>query len=147
MTAKEYLNQIMMLSDAISHLESKIECLRETAGGSAAIRYDKLNVQISAQPDIMERNVLRLMDLEDKLLVMKLKHETLKHDVTCLIERLENENDKTVLKMHYVYGYSFNRISAELGKDIRWMKRVHSRALESFEMLYLLDTPPLNDVK
>lgn len=147
MNAKEYLEQIESLTIRIEQMENRLECMRETAGGSAAIRYDKLNVQISAQPDIMERNVLRLMDLEDKLLVMKLKYETLKHDVTCLIERLENENDKAVLKMHYVYGYSFNRISAELGKDIRWMKRVHSRALNSFEMLYLLDTPPLNGVK
>ena len=147
MTAKEYLKRIELLDIMIRQREEQLNSLRETAGGAAAIRYDKLNVQISAQPDIMERNVLRLMDLEDKLLVMKLKYETLKHDVTFLIDRLENENDKTVLKMHYVYGYSFNRISAELGKDIRWMKRVHARALNSFEILYSLDTPPLNGVE
>ena len=147
MTAKEYLKQIEALDIKIRQKQDQLDCLKETAGGNAAIRYDKLNVQITVAPDMMERNVLRMVELEDELFAYKTRYNSIKKEAIGKINMLENENEKAILKMHYIDLYSFKRISVELGKDIRWMKRVHSRALKSFDMLYSLDRPLPHDVK
>lgn len=136
MTAKEYLEQIEQYSIKIKQTELELECLRETAGGASAIRYDKDKVQVSIVDGPLERNVMIIIDLEEKLFVLKMKYRTLVAEASRIIQSLENENDRIVLKLHYIDFYSFNRMAAELNKDVRWLKRVHNRALDSFKMLY-----------
>lgn len=136
MTAKEYLEQIEQYSIKIKQTELELECLRETAGGASAIRYDKDRVQVSIVDGHLERNVMMIIDLEEKLFVLKMKYRTLVAEASRMIQSLENENDRIVLKLHYIDFYSFNRMAAELNKDVRWLKRVHNRALDSFKMLY-----------
>lgn len=136
MTAKEYLEQIEQYSIKIKQTELELECLRETAGGASAIRYDKDRVQVSIVDGPLERNVMMIIDLEEKLFVLKMKYRALVAEASRIIQSLENENDRIVLKLHYIDFYSFNRMAAELNKDVRWLKRVHNRALDSFKMLY-----------
>ena len=136
MTAKEYLEQIEQYSIKIKQTELELECLRETAGGASAIRYDKDRVQVSIVDGPLERNVMMIIDLEEKLLVLKMQYSTLVAEANRIIQKLDNENDRMVLKMHYINLYSFNKMASELNKDVRWLKRVHNRALDSFEILY-----------
>ena len=136
MTAKEYLEQIEQYSIKIKQTELELECLRETAGGASAIRYDKDRVQVSIVDGPLERNVMMIIDLEEKLFVLKMKYRTLVEEASRIIQSIENENDRIVLKLHYIDFYSFNRMASELNKDVRWLKRVHNRALDSFKMLY-----------
>lgn len=147
MNAKQYLRQIEELDIKIKQKQEQLDCLRETAGGAAAIRYDKMNVQVTVIPDIVERNVMKLIELDEQIFVLKMQYRTLRNEAISRIDALDNENEKVILKLHYIEFYSFRKISAELGKDIRWMKRVHSRALKSFDMLYSVDRPLPNDVK
>lgn len=147
MNAKQYLRQIEELDIKIKQKQEQLDCLRETAGGAAAIRYDKMNVQVTVIPDIVERNVMKLIELDEQIFVLKMQYRTLRNEAISRIDALDNENEKVILKLHYIEFYSFRKISAELGKDIRWMKRVHSRALKSFDMLYGVDRPLPNDVK
>ena len=79
MRAKEYLEQVDILSTKIRQMEQRLECMRETAGGAAAIRYDKDNVQISVQSDTLEKNVIRLIEMQEKIFEQKVKMESVKN--------------------------------------------------------------------
>ena len=136
MTAKEYLDEIRVITERIKQKEIQLECLRETAGGAAAIRYDKDRVQTTIADSPLERDVLRIIELSDDIFEMKMKWQALVAEAKEKINALENENDRIVLTMHYIQAYSFGRMSAELCKDIRWLKRVNNRALDAMDMLY-----------
>ena len=136
MNAKEYLEQIESLTIRIEQMENRLECMRETAGGAAAIRYDKERVQTTIANSPLERDVLRIIELSDDIFELKMKWQALVAEAKEKINALENENDRIVLTMHYIQSYSFGRMSAELCKDIRWLKRVNNRALDAMDMLY-----------
>lgn len=71
MTAKAYLEEIGVITERIKQKEIQLECLRETAGGAAAIRYDKVQIQNSAVGDILEKKVIELIELEERIMVEK----------------------------------------------------------------------------
>ena len=89
MTAKEYLKQIETLTVKIQQKETELACLRETAGGAAAIRYDKDNIQVSACGDMLERSVMRLVELEDKIFADKVRLASLRDQIIDQIHALD----------------------------------------------------------
>lgn len=136
MTAKEYLKQIEALDIKIRQKQDQLDCLRETAGGNAAIRYDKLNVQITVAPDMMERNVLRMVELEEKIWADKLKMETLKDQIIDQIQSLEDERYIDLLFRRYVKYQKFEQIALDMSYDYVYIRELHVEALGAFEQEY-----------
>jgi len=136
MTAKEYLKQIEALDIKIRQKQDQLECLKETAGGNAAIRYDKLNVQITVAPDMMERNVLRMVELEEKIWADKLKMETLKDQIIDQIQSLEDERYIDLLFRRYVKYQKFEQIALDMSYDYVYIRELHGEALGAFEQEY-----------
>lgn len=133
MNAKEYLKQIELLETKIRQKEEHLECLRATAGGSAAIRYDKLNVQITVAPDIMERNVLNLVELEDKIFQDKLRMEHLKDKIIDEIQSLDDERYVNLLYRRYIKHQKFEQIALDMSYDYDYIRVLHGEALGTFE--------------
>ena len=136
MTAKEYLKQIEALDIKIRQKQDQLECLKETAGGNAAIRYDKLNVQITVAPDMMERNVLRMVELEEKIFADKLRMETLKDQIIDQIQSLEDERYIDLLFRRYVKYQKFEQIALDMSYDYVYIRELHGEALGAFEQEY-----------
>jgi hypothetical protein len=139
MNAKEYLEQIESLSIRIEQLESRLACLRETAGGAAAIRYDKLNVQVSVQTDIVEKNVLQLVEMEQKIFAEKVRLESLRNIITEQIQNLDDDRYVNILFKRYVEGKKFFMIHEETDYDYDYVRVLHGEALGYFEMIYKND--------
>ena len=136
MTAKEYLKQIEALDIKIRQKQDQLDCLKETAGGNAAIRYDKLNVQITVAPDMMERNVLRMVELEEKIWADKIKMETLKDQIIDQIQSLEDERYIDLLFRRYVKYQKFEQIALDMSYDYVYIRELHGEALGAFEQEY-----------
>lgn len=136
MTAKEYLKQIEALDIKIRQKQDQLDCLKETAGGNAAIRYDKLNVQITVAPDMMERNVLRMVELEEKIWADKLKMETIKDQIIDQIQSLEDERYIDLLFRRYVKYQKFEQIALDMSYDYVYIRELHGEALGAFEQEY-----------
>lgn len=136
MTAKEYLKQIEALDIKIRQKQDQLDCLKETAGGNAAIRYDKLNVQITVAQDMMERNVLRMVELEEKIWADKLKMETLKDQIIDQIQSLEDERYIDLLFRRYVKYQKFEQIALDMSYDYVYIRELHGEALGAFEQEY-----------
>ena len=136
MTAKEYLRQIEKLETKIRQKEEQLACLRETAGGAAAIRYDKDNVQVSACGDMLERNVIRLVELEDKIFEDKIRMETLKDQIIDQIQALDDKRYIEILYLRYVKCEKFEKIALTLSYDYVYLRALHGEALGMFETTY-----------
>lgn len=136
MTAKEYLKQIEALDIKIRQKQDQLDCLKETAGGNAAIRYDKLNVQITVAPDMMERNVLHMVELEEKIWADKLRMETLKDQIIDQIQSLDDERYIDLLFRRYVKYQKFEQIALDMSYDYVYIRELHGEALGAFEQEY-----------
>ena len=136
MRAKEYLRQIEELDIKIRQKEEHLACLRETAGGAAAIRYDKMNVQIMVAKDMMERNVLKLLDLEEKIFEDRVRMETLKDKIIDQIQSLDDKRYVDVLFRRYVKYQKFEQIALDMSYDYVYIRELHGEALGAFETKY-----------
>lgn len=136
MNAKEYLEQIESLTIRIEQMESRLVCLRETAGGAKAIRYDKLNIQTSVQADAIERNVLNLISMEEKIFAEKVRLEAMRNTITEQIQHLDDDRYVKILFKRYVEQKKFYVIHEEMGYDYDYVRVLHGEALGYFEMIY-----------
>lgn len=53
-----------------------------------------------------------------------------------LFDKLQHSMHTTIMIHRYIEGNSFDRIASGLGCGIRWVQRVHDKALEEFQNLY-----------
>lgn len=136
MNAKEYLEQIESLTIRIEQMENRLECMRETAGGAAAIRYDKVNVQVTVQADAIERNVLKLMEMEEKIFSEKTRLESMRNTITEQIQHLDDDRYVKILFKRYVELKKFHKIHVEMDYDYDYVRVLHGEALGYFEMIY-----------
>lgn len=136
MTAKEYLKRIELLDTFIRQREEQLNSLRETAGGAAAIRYDKLNVQMSVSPDMMERNILKILDLEERIFLEKVKLESMKNEIVEQIQALDDVRYVDVLFRRYVRYQKFEQIAIDMSYDYVYIRELHGEALGAFEQAH-----------
>lgn len=139
MNAKEYLEQIESLSIRIEQMESRLACLRETAGGVAAIQYDKVNVQVSVRADAIEHNVLRLIEMEEEIFAEKVRLESIRNTIMEQIQHLDDDRYVQILFKRYVEQKKFYMIHEEMGYDYDYVRVLHGEALGYFEMIYRKD--------
>lgn len=139
MTAKEYLEQIESLSIRIDQMQNRLDCMRETAGGAAAIRYDKDRVQASVTVDAVERNVLNLIEMENKIFAEKVRLESIRNKITEQIQSLDDNRYVKILYKRYVELKKFHVINVEMNYDYDYVRVLHGEALGYFEMIYRKD--------
>ena len=133
MTAKEYLRQIEQLDIKIKQREDQFSRLRETAGGAAAIRYDKVQIQQSVQADAMEREVIKLVELESRIIADKIKMEALKNEIIEQIQKLDDTRYIDILYRRYVKYQKFEQIALDMSYDYVYIRELHGEALGAFE--------------
>jgi hypothetical protein len=131
-TAKEYLEEIGVISERIRQKEVQLECLRETAGGAAAIRYDKEQIKNSPQTDMLEQKVIELIELEESILVEKVHLEKLRAQIISQIHELDDERYIKILFKRYVEKKSFELIAVECSYNYDYIRELHSDAIRAF---------------
>lgn len=136
MTAKAYLEEIGVISARIEQKEIQLECLRETAGGAAAIRYDKVQIQNSAVGDMLEKKVIELMELEERIMVEKVHLEKLRDQIISQIHELDDERYIKVLFKRYVERKSYELIAVECSYTYDYIRELHSDAIRAFGNMF-----------
>ena len=136
MDAKTYLEQVKVLDIKIKQLEDRLACLRETAGGAAAIRDDNLTVQVSVQNDIVEKNVLQLVEMQEKIFLEKVRLESTKNAIVEQIQALNDARYVDLLYKRYINLESFEQISVDMSYDYTYTRALHGEAIGYFETYY-----------
>lgn len=131
MNTKE-LTRVWHLDKHIRDKVDKLGRLRASVGNSG-VRYDTDPVQSSSGLDRMERTIAEIVDLEKEVDEMIDRYSEYKNYVIKRIDKLPNERSRDVIYDRYILFMSFSEISKQLGGiDIRWIKRIHKRALQEY---------------
>ena len=132
MTAKEYLSQAYKIDDDINSKLEQIASLRELA--------TKATIVISDMPGSPNRNlhkmedaIVKLTDLEAELNEDINRLATMKVDITRMIKRVTNRQERNVLEKRYLCYETWEQISVDMGYSIQHTFRIHDLGLQKIE--------------
>lgn len=135
MTAKEYLSQIQRLEYKISRMKLCAEEYQRLSESIPGQSYDGICVDGTRNLDApFVKWLMKKADLEQEIKVLEEKLANLKAEVMVCIERLDNEDYKNVLVMHYIKGLPWTDIAHRMYVVERTIYRWHSKALQELKI-------------
>lgn len=131
MTAKEYLSQIQRLEYKISRMKLRAEEYQRLSESIPGQSYDGIRVDGTRNLDApFVKWIMKKADIEQEIKVLEEKLANLKAEVMVCIERLDNEDYKNVLVMHYIKGLPWEVIADRLYVCRATVFNWNNRALE-----------------
>lgn len=136
MTAKEYLMQVQKLEYKISRMKLRSEEYERLSHSIAGPNYDREPVSGTRNLDApFVKWILKKADLDREIESLEEKLVNLKAEIMLTIEKLDSEDYKNVLVMHYINGLPFVEIAEKLYLSESTVFRWHRCGLESLESL------------
>ena len=137
MTAKEYLNQLMLCRNIINNDARRLDELKEMAiaTGSKELKADM--VQTSVKNEGLEATVGEYVDFERKIIEEIKEYQRLKEKILQEIYHLDS-NVKYIELLIYRYsaGQRFEEIAINMGYTYDHIRHLHKKALEAFGKQY-----------
>ena len=128
LSVKDYLHQAYRIDQRINSKLEQVLSLRNLA--------EKATSTLSDTPMSGTRNVHRMEDIIAKMVDMEAEINAdirelvdLKREITGIIKRVNNKELQTLLELRYLCFMRWEEISVQLHLDIRWVHRLHNRAL------------------
>lgn len=140
MTAKQYLSQVQYLMSKVRRADERIEYLRTEAEGLKGIRYDKLRVQSSPNPDPIADYMAKLEETEEKERQLKLAYINTYDTIRSQIDQIEPQLFQQILAYRYLDGWKLERIADHLHYSYDWIRTSHGRALQEFERMHMQES-------
>lgn len=133
MTAKEYLSQAYRLDQRINSKIEQVASLNDLAtkctstltgmprnpNRASSTMADAVGKIIDLQNEI-NRDIDRLVDL--------------KREIVTVIKAIQNPEYQTLLEKRYLCFLTWEKIAVDMGYDLRWLYRIHKRALEQIHV-------------
>lgn len=138
MTPKEYLQQAYIIHCEINRALSKIEGMRQSLYGRGTDYSNDGNTQAN-KDNALERAICKIIDYEkevnekiDKLIDKKIEIEK-------VIAQIENQRQKEILERRYLKFEKWEQIAFLMDIDLRWIYRLHNKALNKLNNLTTID--------
>lgn len=133
MDAKQYLSQAYYLDKRINSKIEQVASLRELASkATASIHAERVSGTSQRSP--MENAVLKLIDLEYEINDDIDQLVDLKRELNAFISEIDNHAYRIVLELRYLNGNTWEEVSDAMGYDLRWIYRLHGKALQEAEV-------------
>lgn len=137
MTAKEYLNQLYDLKQKIRDNEAERDRINAQAASLSATDYSKDVVKSSPKPYASyEDAVIKAMQYDSEIALDNAASIDLERQIKADIEKLEDANERSILRKRYILFMSWKDIAEEMCYSYRHVIRLHGQALQSFSKLY-----------
>ena len=135
--AKQFLRQAYKLNELIESDKEELENLRSL---SESISGDMTQerVQTSASSDKSVNIIAKIVDLENEIHDEIEQLIALKKQIRDVINKLENINEKLVLKYRYLMFFQWEEICDKMHYSPRQIHRFHDSALENIEVPFSL---------
>lgn len=131
---KEYLKQFQESVRACRRIEEQIRELEADEMCPSAICMNGMPMASSFN----NRDLSVYIAKKDKLLseMIKARHKRIAiyQDIFERVEKLSNENERTVLSMRYIKGLKWEDIACQMSMEWSWVHRLHAKALANFEL-------------
>lgn len=133
MTPKEYLEQAVYLDQRINSKLTQVENLRSLATKVTTVYSD---APANPAPDCqrLEKTIAKIIDLENDINNDIDRLVDLKKEITETINKIPDLRHRTILEMRYLSFRTWEQIAVALSLDLRWVHRLHSRALQKIKI-------------
>ena len=139
MNAKEYLSQAFQLDQRINSKQVQVSVLRKLALKTTSVLQDD-KVRSTKQRSPMENALVKLMSLEEEINEDIDRLVDLKGEMANLISEMESPSHQLLLELHYLSGSTWVQVARNMGYDIRWVYRLHPKALkEADDLVHLVE--------
>ena len=134
MTVKEYLGQAYRLDQRINSKLEQVASLNELA--------TKCTSTLTGMPRNPNRGTSTMADAVGKIVDLQAEINRdidrlvdLKREMVTLIKAVSNPEYQTLLELRYLCFKTWEQIAAEMGYELRWLHRLHGKALGEAEKL------------
>ena len=136
-SAKEYLKSIRTLDMAIKVKEEELYRLK--------LNIASLSPQTTGEP-VMNSSTTDMMSTVDKIVDMQAvinaeidRLVDLKEEARTKINQLKDTRYVSLLTDYYINCKTWEQVADDMGYDLRWVYRLHGRALQSFSKIFEID--------
>lgn len=136
MNAQEYLSQAFQLDQRINSKLEQVSMLRDLALKTTSVLQDD-KVQNTKQQSPMESALVKLMCLEEEINDDIDQLIDLKRELATFVSELENPSYRLLLELRYLSGSTWEEVATIMGYDVRWVYRLHRKALKEANRLLL----------
>jgi len=132
-TAKEYLRQLKTLDCLIKAKELEKEKLMALAGKVSVSLSEKVQGGTGGS---MEDTIIKATELGEQINADIDKLVGLRNEARGLIDKLDNNNFKTILSMYYISNVTFRQIAKHMNYSIGGVFKMHGYALKDFGEIF-----------
>lgn len=129
MTAKEYMEQARYLDMQINSKIEQVRTLNELATKVTTV-YSDMPHSPNRNTGRMEETIAKIIDLESEIDRDIDALVDLKQEVKTAISKIEDEKCRVLLELRYINQKSWEEIANQLGYDLRYIHKIHGRALQ-----------------
>ena len=129
MTVKEYLSQAKFLDQRINSKIQQVAALNDLAT-KATSTLTGMPRNPNHATSTMEEAITKIIDLQAEINQDIDTLVDLKRDLSATIKAVGNTEYQTVLEKRYLCFQSWEQIAVEMGYDLRWLYRIHGKALD-----------------
>lgn len=129
MTVKEYLSQAKFLDQRINSKIQQVAALNDLAT-KATSTLTGMPHNPNHATSTMEETIAKIIDLQAEINRDIDTLVDLKRDLSATIKAVGNTEYQTVLEKRYLCFQSWEQIAVEMGYDLRWLYRIHGKALD-----------------
>lgn len=133
MTAKEYLGQAYRIDQRIKSKLEQVLSLRDLSTKATSTLTDMPH-NTSPNHRSMVNIIDKMADLEKEINSDIETLVNLKKDIVSKIKGVEDPEHSTLLELRYLCFKPWEKISLEMGYDLRWIYRMHQKALGSIKL-------------
>lgn len=129
MTVKEYLSQAKFLNQRISSKIQQVAALNDLAT-KATSTLTGMPHNPNHATSTMEETIAKIIDLQAEINRDIDRLVDLKKELFGTIKAVGDTEFQTILEKRYLCFQSWEKISVEMGYDLRWLYRLHGKALD-----------------
>ena len=134
MTAKEYLNQLIAMDNAINRKQQRLATLRDVAMNTTPNYADEA-VQRTREKNPLENIMSKIVDLDREIDEDIDALVDFKAEVWEQLDKIADERYKRILWLRYADRKTWRYIALELNFTIRYIHKMHSKALAELDKI------------
>ena len=132
MTVKEYLSQAKFLDQRINSKIQQVAALNDLAT-KATSTLTGMPRNPNHATSSMEDVIAKIIDLQAEINNDIDTLVDLKRSLSKTIKAVDSPEYQTVLEKRYLCFQSWEQIAVEMGYDLRWLYRIHGKALDEVQ--------------
>ena len=132
MTAQEYLEQHIQLKKDIKRLMEERQRWEDLAL-KITPSYSDTPVSGSAGTGKIQTAIEQIEEWEAELDRMISEQLKLRKEIEITISKVKTKEYQTLLRLRYINGFTWERVSEEMHYGYQWTHKLHRRALEEVE--------------